>query len=380
LFVAALGMAVTLVTAGASTGAADGEPPLAGISDWQHDSLAARTVPDVSTASPATVAAGFARLSADERHELAVRHPRVVGNLDGVPLGVRYAANRVAVAAAYQEARARATEHDMTGRQRTIARQEAAHYQSLLGGDSHVLAFDPRGAGRIAVVLGDARRAQRLAVVVPGAGVDAAHFYDPQAPLAMARNLLAQARAQRPHTRLAVIAWLGYTAPHDVWPDAAENDLAQAGAPPLVRFVDGLRATSSARIALLCHSYGSVVCGLAAPRLPAAVTDIAVFGSPGMDAPNVAALRTRARVWAGRERSDWIQNVPFVQIAGLGHGSDPVSPGFGARVFATTGGSGHAGYLGSQDTEAIRNLARIAQGEDASVTCAGSPHCTGPSI
>ena len=42
------------------------------------------------------------------------------------------------------------------------------------------------------------------------------------------------------------------------------------------------------RVALLCHSYGSVLCGLAAPRLP--VTDIAVFGSPGMDAASGAAL------------------------------------------------------------------------------------------
>ena len=45
------------------------------------------------------------------------------------------------------------------------------------------------------------------------------------------------------------------------------------------------------QVALLCHSYGSVVCGLAAPHLP--VTDIAVFGSPGMDASSAASLHTR---------------------------------------------------------------------------------------
>ena len=62
------------------------------------------------------------------------------------------------------------------------------------------------------------------------------------------------------------------------------------------------------QVALLCHSYGSVVCGLAAPHLP--VTDIAVFGSPGMDASSVASLDTTARVWAGRESGDSIKYVP----------------------------------------------------------------------
>jgi hypothetical protein len=106
-----------------------------------------------------------------------------------------------------------------------------------------------------------------------------------------------------------------------------------------------------------------VVCGLAAPHLP--VTDIAVFGSPGMDASSVAALHTTARVWAGRVSSDWIRHVPHVQVLGLGFGTDPVSPGFGAHIFAA-GSGGHSDYL-DPGSVSLRNLAEIALGNPAAV-------------
>jgi predicted alpha/beta hydrolase len=118
------------------------------------------------------------------------------------------------------------------------------------------------------------------------------------------------------------------------------------------------------RVALLCHSYGSVVCGLAAPHLP--VADIAVFGSPGMDAASARALHTAARVWAGRGSGDWIRSVPHVHLLGLGFGSDPVSPGFGARPFGC-GSAGHSGYFRPGGL-ALRNLAYIALGEPGKVT------------
>jgi hypothetical protein len=118
------------------------------------------------------------------------------------------------------------------------------------------------------------------------------------------------------------------------------------------------------QVALLCHSYGSVVCGLAAPRLP--VTDIAVFGSPGMDASSVASLHTQARVWAGRETGDSIKYVPHLRLFGLGFGTDPMTNGFGAHLFAT-GTSGHSGYL-DPGSVSLRNLTEIALGNPAAVT------------
>ena len=107
-----------------------------------------------------------------------------------------------------------------------------------------------------------------------------------------------------------------------------------------------------------------MLCGLAAPRLP--VTDIAVYGSPGMDASSVRALRTTARVWAGRGTGDWIRNVPHIRFLGLGFGQDPMAQAFGARHF-DCGSGGHSGYL-KPGSIALRNLAYIALGDPAGVT------------
>ena len=167
-----------------------------------------------------------------------------------------------------------------------------------------------------------------------------------------------------PGERLAVIAWLGHPAPAMLSPAVMTSGDAGQGAQALRPLVTAL-ARHGDRVALLCHSYGSVVCGLAAPHLP--VTDIAVFGSPGMDASSVASLDTRARVWAGRESGDSIRFVPHIRLFGLGFGADPMSPGFGARVFAT-GDSGHSGYL-DPGSVSLRNLTSIAAGRP----CGGDP-------
>jgi len=91
-----------------------------------------------------------------------------------------------------------------------------------------------------------------------------------------------------------------------------------------------------------------------------------VFGSPGMDASSVASLHTTARVWAGRESDDPIQYVPHIRLLGLGFGADPMSAGFGARIFAT-GDEGHSGYL-DPGSVSLRNLTYIALGDPAAVT------------
>ncbi len=113
---------------------------------------------------------------------------------------------------------------------------------------------------------------------------------------------------------------------------------------------------------MFCHSYGSVVCGLAAHRL--AVTDLVVLGSPGMRADDVAGLRTNARVWAAKDPTDWIDNVPNVRFAGLGHGTDPTDPAFGARRVPADEARGHAGYF-APGTDSLRTFVAIARGTDA---------------
>ncbi len=214
------------------------------------------------------------------------------------------------------------------------------------------LLFDPAGDGFAAEVLGDLATADRIAVLVPGVGTTLADFdrglggVARRAPAVQARHVYDALREQAPQQRVAVVAWLGYDPPGGWGLAVATEDRALTGAAALNRFVRGLTAQRpAATVTLIGHSYGSVVLGLAAPRLPAQVTDLVALGSPGMGVDRAADLGSSARVWAGQAAGDWIRRVPGVRVLGLGHGRHPADPEFGARPLPTDGVDGHDGYL-----------------------------------
>lgn len=324
-----------LVSAIAVTPSADTTPtpvpvlPPAGTAAWRSDP---RDLPDPWTTAPSAVHARLTGFSAVERRDLVADYPEILGNLDGTPVELRYAANERAMRAA-----------------------------GIAHPDGDYLVFDPRGRGRIAQVFGDLSTARRITVLVPGMSNRLANFWRGVGGLSY-RSPASQAEdLQRATTGVAVIAWLGYDTPNTVG-EAARDDLAQEGAAELVRLVQGLVAVRpDATIALFGHSYGSTVIGRAAPRLPAQVTDIAVFGSPGMDAGSAAELGTGARIWAGQSARDWIKWVPPVRWAGLGHGRRPSDPAFGARLFRTADVSDHDHYL-APGTDSFVALAAVAEG------------------
>ncbi|MET9240610.1 alpha/beta hydrolase [Nonomuraea sp. NPDC003709] len=143
--------------------------------------------------------------------------------------------------------------------------------------------------GRLVRVYGDLATADRVAVIVPGADTTVATFDDgTKRPGGAARALLAEAARLAPHERLAVVAWLGYDSPPTLSLGVLTSDAAVKGAHALRRTITELHTRTPAPIALLCHSYGSVLCAKAVPGLP--VTDLAVFGSPGLDTPSATAL------------------------------------------------------------------------------------------
>jgi hypothetical protein len=223
-----------------------------------------------------------------------------------------------------------------------------------------LLEFDPRGDGRAVEVIGNLARADRIAVVVPGSHTTLDTFDRNRGPGGGARALAEELAAVDPGTRVATVAWLGYDTPQGISPKGITDGLAQAGADALRTTVATLRSVNpSAPISLLCHSYGSVVCAYAAGDLP--VAELAFYGSPGVAAGSVADLATPARVWAGRAADDWVRYVPSVRLAGLGFGTDPVAPEFGARVFAA-GDGGHGDYH-LRGSEPLHNLALIALGD-----------------
>ncbi|MFI9030414.1 alpha/beta hydrolase [Streptomyces sp. NPDC053560] len=367
---AALAVAATLV-AGTGGWAAGSEQtavtgPAPGAAAWRADHTLGRPLPDPATASPAAVARFFAGLTGAERNRLADRHPMTVGTLDGAPVELRYRANARALRAERTRQYARADDPARTAEARAQARALAGRYTELLAPGRQILFFDPRGRGQVAEVYGDLGAARHTAVVVPGSDIDAGTFDRERdrygTPTGMAASLRARLAAEAPAVHTAVIAWAGYTTPVGLGPDAATGRLAEAGAPRLARLLTGLTATGAPAPALLCHSYGSVVCGLAAPRAGrAAVGDVILFGSPGTRTERAADLHAGGRVWAARDASDWIGRIPNVEVLGLGHGTDPTDPAFGARRVAADRAEGHTGYL-VPGTDSLAGFADIVLG------------------
>ncbi|MEU8542534.1 alpha/beta hydrolase [Streptomyces sp. NPDC048717] len=261
-------------------------------------------------------------------------------------LTVRYEAERLALRDAERAARAHGARH----------RADALH--AMAAPDRTFLSFDGRGGGRAVEVVGDLAGADRIAVLVPGADTSVdSHGRLRRGALALQREL---------GPRGAVVAWLDYRTPATGSAASLTPGRADQAAPRLRAFTGELRRfRPHARITLLGHSYGSVVCALAAPGLPA--DGIVLFGSPGTGLDHVSDLRTRATVWAGRAAGDWVADIPHADLpllpgSRLGFGTDPMDPAFGARHFAA-GDGGHSDYL-APGSVPLRNLARIVDGQE----------------
>ncbi|GGW17936.1 hypothetical protein GCM10010501_40920 [Streptomyces libani subsp. rufus] len=241
----------------------------------------------------------------------------------------------------------------------------AAADRSLASPARRLLAFDGRGEGLATEVLGDLTRARHVAVLVPGSDTSLdtyARFHRAAASL--------YGELSRRHTRVAVVAWLGYETPATVSTTVTTATRAGEAAPRLRALVHRLRTLTpaDAHFSVLCHSYGTVVCARAAPGLDA--DDIALVGSPGTTADSAAALHTRARIWAARGTGDWVADIPHVRTgllgATVGFGTDPVSAAFGARVFDAAGAD-HSGYF-TPGSVSLANLARITLDTPSEVT------------
>ncbi|MEU9379595.1 alpha/beta hydrolase [Streptomyces sp. NPDC048279] len=340
------------------------------LSKWEHGRVHGLRLPDPK-ASPALLGRFFATLTAKERSRLAHRYPLAVGNMNGAPAALRYRANRIALDQQRAVDRHRMHDPRLSAAGQQDAGRRMHRYEALMAKGRQILAFDPDGSGRVAEVFGDLTRAERISVVVPGVDTDLLTFQRTNrqytAPVGMAKALYSAEHAASPSTRTAVIAWADYTAPDGLGVGAATGSAAEQGA---VRLDALLRALpGEAPVSMFCHSYGSVVCGVAAHDMPDRVSDIAVAASPGMRVENASHLGTSARVWSMRDATDWIQDVPYLEFGGLGHGADPVSSSFGARVLSAHDAQGHAGYF-EPGTDSLRNLADIGVGAYDAVTCA----------
>ncbi|MFJ5673684.1 alpha/beta hydrolase [Streptomyces sp. NPDC093097] len=279
-----------------------------------------------------------------------------------------------------------AADHDVIVRSERAARRmgdtsRADHLAGLAASGRQFLSFDPRDDGLAVEVLGDLAHADRVVVLVPGSDTTLDTFDEIGTRYASvaggARTLRAEMHRLAPDTKTAVVAWLGYHAPRTLSRDVVTTARATAGGSQLRLLMGQLKKVNAAApVTLMCHSYGTVVCGSAVqpPASPAAPLDrlagIVAVGSPGMGLRSASDIAVRVPVWAGRGADDWIAGVPHTSVhvpgATIGFGTDPVSRGFGARTF-DAGSGGHSDYF-KPGGLALHNLALISLGHGEAVS------------
>ncbi|WP_030436551.1 alpha/beta hydrolase [Actinoplanes subtropicus] len=330
------------------------------------------------TATPAEVRRWWAALSPAERYWLLVTEPSWLAPLDGIPAADRDAANRLLLDERRAELDQALTSAPAGDRRRLRELRQgldtlADRLDDDRGPRAYLLRLDLSEEGRVALALGDPDRADNVVTHVPGMTAELARF---EGELSRAERVADRATEISPAASTSAVLWLDYDAP-DFVDEAASARRAEAGAPALRRFQDGLRADGSARQTVIGHSYGSLVVGKAATSGFAA-DNVVFVGSPGVGVDSARDLT--GRVWATTSLSDVIQYAAPAPAAAardlllapafpaaalpqkdLWFGHNPSDPAFGAHTFRSSPGAGHLGYW-DQGSPSLDTMAAITLG------------------
>lgn len=331
-------------------------------------------------AEPEEVARWWESLTSHEHEALLIALPGVIGGLAGLPAWVRDRANRLVldrdlVALGWKGRTLSPAQRHTLRLARSVDESLAAHPGSLLYG------YDPgafEGDGGVSVWTDDPRNAEHLAVLVPGFTTDAGDL-----ERVLERAEWIDDAAEASGDDVAVLAWLGYDAPDNLWGDADALEVLTAtaaddGGSLLADLVDGLRAGDDPeQLTVIGHSYGSTTAALAAAHHGLAADDLVLVGSPGAG-PGVQTADDLGvpdgHVWVGANSRD-----PVVHLgdhgwwgsgslgAGLGH--DPAADEFGSIRFHAESSPGdvrgpiavHGSYF-DPGSESLTNIGAIVSG------------------
>ncbi|MGO4691894.1 alpha/beta hydrolase [Glaciibacter sp. 2TAF33] len=336
---------------------------------------------DALLAAPPTanlVTGWWGGLQTDARAALSAGSPRLVGNLDGIPLRERSRANLRYLGQALDETRA-----ELAAATTTARRGELATSLDLLtqvrealapgpgGVKRSLVLLDPTDGGRAAIALGNPDTADFVSYLVPGMNYsvhDQIVNWSNTAEALYTEQKAALADLGGTGTSMksvATISWIGYRAP-DLF-SVGGLDRAEAGADFLEESWLGIRSARGADqpyISVFAHSYGSTVALVALARGSVEVDALVMVGSPGSALQSAAGLGVRGHnVYVGE--ADW---DPAVNSAFFG--SDPGSSSYGAKTLGVSGGRDRvtgarlAGSIGHNEyfkpgSESLRNMALI---------------------
>lgn len=333
----------------------------------------------------------WSELAMDSRSAMLTAAPEVVGNLEGVPFALRDFANRRMLATTVDALRAASAATSEVGRSEAV---EADHQLQMLDQITEALVsapgeqprtlvnFDPAGAGKASIVIGDIATADFVTFLVPGM------FYTADSQMvewaAAAQNLNATQTewietlaARDPRfidATVATVAWIGYETPSLV--NFTSLDLAYGGRDAIATAISGLhdsRGDDQPFVSVIAHSYGSTATMMALRDLGMQIDSLGIVGSPGSEARKATELGVPGdNVFVGEAPWDQVKDSAFF-------GVDPGSNAFGAHQFSVegrvdpltgkqlVGSTGHDEYF-VRGSESLRNLALVALGQGAFVT------------
>ena len=326
----------------------------------------------------------FATLSPDEQAALAVANPELVGNLDGAPPNVRFAANRISIQNEYTKekkyldglaendpaykrtkTRVETLRNFLNPRMKTFE-DPKTHRIVTAEVPRQFLVFDPHAGstadpkaspfpdGRVAEVLGDLETAKNVSFRVPGITNRLDNFNGFSNG---GYELIKDGKTERSDT--AVVSWLGYDTPE--LGDSVDPAKAEVGGRQLNAFRQGISVNlqPDAKTNIFAHSYGTLVTSKALQNGLTNIDNVVFMGSPGLG-PNIHKVADfhmpNTKFFAMRAPGD---PVSYTQ----GHGDDPADFADITRL-DTKGASGHSMYYNA-DTGALANLqAVLFKGQD----------------
>jgi Alpha/beta hydrolase len=362
---------------------------------------AARLEALLTSGEPPTVILRAARdlvltLPAAARRMLSLLQPGLVSGLASAPVAERVVATRVLVAAAAAGAvgRRSAWYGELLHGTVTLTRPDG----SRLVRPHQLLAFDPRGDGRVVEVFGDLRVARHLAVYVPGTGTSLDRY---------AGNAVRASQFAAAQPDLAVVLWQNADFPdqpldHVVPPvsmwdrpveavqhqlrahvfAAAYRDAADQAGPVLAHDLEGLRMAepvAGADVTLLGHSYGGSVVGSAEAHglVVDRVVHISSAGGYVTDVDQYAAGECGTHRFSMTDPDDPIQLAQGVGLGSAGQAAHalhdvaavlpgPLKPLAGPVVgglAVVSGGPTHLGH--GLDPDQIPSVTRLDTGVGA---------------
>ncbi|MFH9242433.1 alpha/beta hydrolase [Streptomyces anulatus] len=324
-------------------------------------------------ATPAGNKAWWDGLSPEERDRYIELVPERIGNLNGIPVLARDAANRKNLPALIDKLEGVDTDkaRDQLAGLREIDRQLKENGKPPM----YLIGIGDEGNGRAIVSFGNPDASQHVSAYVPGLNTSLDEEF--------AKNDLGRARdtaigAQGYDDSTASIVWLGYDAPQLPDKDGAAGYFAvmgtgraEKGGAAYRDFMGGISVTNQNKdphMTAIGHSYGSRTVGAAAARpggIPG-VDDIILVGSPGVGVDHAVDLGVGSEhVFVGAAANDPVTKLPSktqVVVGGIGlalggpggaylagdladpgdddlwFGKDPASKAFGARRFPVADG------------------------------------------